>query len=155
MSARHLAILSALFLVSACTKNESRSTTPESEARAERAAHVARAEPRPERDERRDDERREEATANAENGPAVATPSALDQSNDEDDLAVTQRIRQAVVADERLSFLSKNVVIVTQLGVVTLRGDVSTADEHAVIVTIAQRADGVVRVDDQLAIATP
>ena len=47
-----------------------------------------------------------------------------DQSESKADLALTQRIRQAIVADDSLSTTAHNVKIITSDGVVTLRGPV-------------------------------
>lgn len=79
---------------------------------------------------------------------AAVTP--MDQGMSETDMNVTQRIRQEVVAADSLSLTAKNVKIVTLDGIVTLRGPVNTAEERSIIAAIAQRADGVRRVDNQL-----
>ncbi len=83
--------------------------------------------------------------------PAAIT--AGDQSNSNDDLAITQEIRKSVVADESLSTNAHNVKIITGNGVVTLRGPVSSADEKARIAAKAQRVPGVRRVNNELEIA--
>jgi osmotically-inducible protein OsmY len=49
---------------------------------------------------------------------------------------------------------AKNVKIITNEGVVTLRGPVKTSEEKAQIAAIAQRVAGVKRVDNQLELAT-
>jgi osmotically-inducible protein OsmY len=79
----------------------------------------------------------------------TATP--LDQGLSQGDQAITQHIRKVVMEhSDKLSTNAENVKIVTQDGVVTLRGPVDTAQEKAVIVAVAQAAPGVKRVDDQL-----
>ncbi len=79
---------------------------------------------------------------------ATLTPG--DQSESAADLSLTQEIRKAVVADDRLSTTAKNVKIITVDGRVTLRGPVNTAQEKAAIVVKAQRIAGAAKVDDQL-----
>jgi osmotically-inducible protein OsmY len=76
--------------------------------------------------------------------------TAADQGNNDADLNITQQIRQAVVADDNLSFAAKNVTIVTTEGVVTLRGEVNSDSERATIVHIAQRVNGVRRLNNEL-----
>lgn len=74
----------------------------------------------------------------------------LDQKENQTDLRITQRIRQAVMADSTLSFTAKNVKIITQGGKVTLRGPVSTAQERSTIEAAARNVAGVAQVDSQL-----
>ena len=82
-----------------------------------------------------------------------ASVTPLDQGNSEADLATTKFIRENVVSDDALSTNAKNVKIITQNGVVVLRGPVENAVEKATIVAIANRTAGVSRVDDQLEVA--
>jgi hyperosmotically inducible protein len=83
-------------------------------------------------------------------GGATLTPG--DQSENEMDRTLTQRIRQAVVADDALSMTAKNVKIITINGVVTLRGPVNTPQEKARIEAKAQQIAGVNKVESQLEI---
>lgn len=76
-----------------------------------------------------------------------------DQAENPMDLSITQKIRQEVVKDDALSMSAKNVKIITRDGVVTLRGPVKSDKEKADIGALAQRTDGVKRVDNQLEIA--
>jgi osmotically-inducible protein OsmY len=78
----------------------------------------------------------------------TATPT--DQGESAGDRAITQNVRKAVVDNDQLSTNAHNVKIVTQDGVVTLRGPVDSAQEKATIVAMANKAPGVKRVDDQL-----
>ena len=80
--------------------------------------------------------------------------TAGDQSNSKADLAITQEIRKAVMADKSLSINAHNVKIITGNGIVTLRGPVSSADEKARIGANAQRVPGVTRVNNELDIAS-
>lgn len=78
---------------------------------------------------------------------AALTP--VDQGNGEIDLRITQQIRQAVMADNSLSFTAKNVKIITLNGTVTLRGPVNTAAERSAIEAAARRVAGA-QVDNQI-----
>lgn len=79
---------------------------------------------------------------------ATLTPG--DQSERKADLDLTQRIRQAVVADESLSTTAQNIKIITVDGVVTLRGPVSSEQEKTKITATAQKIAGAKQVDNQL-----
>jgi osmotically-inducible protein OsmY len=78
------------------------------------------------------------------------TDTAEQQSNQKDDLALTQRIRQAVVKDPALSMNAKNVKIITRQGKVLLRGPVETPQEKASIAAKAGQIAGPGNVEDQL-----
>lgn len=80
------------------------------------------------------------------------TLTAGDQSEDEADRTLTQRIRQAVVDDDSLSTTAKNIKIVTVNGMVTLRGPVNSEAEKAAIAAKAQQLAGANKVDNQLEI---
>ena len=77
-----------------------------------------------------------------------------DQSNNKSDLAITQAIRKAVVADKALSTNAHNVKIITTNGVVTLRGPVKTPEEKDTIGAKAKQVAGVKSVDNKLEIAS-
>ena len=79
-----------------------------------------------------------------------AAPTPMDQGENQADLAITQHVRRSVTDNDALSTNAHNVKIITQNGVVTLRGPVNTAAEKATIVAAARSAPGVARVDDQL-----
>lgn len=81
-------------------------------------------------------------------GGATMTPG--DQSESEADRSVTQQIRRAVVADDSLSIMAKNVKIITADGVVTLRGPVQSPHEKEVIEAKARQFAGINQVDNQL-----
>jgi hyperosmotically inducible protein len=81
-------------------------------------------------------------------GGATMTPG--DQSESEADRTVTQEIRRAVVADDSLSIMAKNVKIITADGVVTLRGPVENPNEKKAIEAKARQFAGVNKVDNQL-----
>jgi hyperosmotically inducible protein len=79
---------------------------------------------------------------------SALTPT--DQNENENDLKITQHVRQAVMADKSLSFTAKNVKIITQNGKVTLRGPVNTPEERTAIEAAAQKVAGASMVDNQL-----
>lgn len=81
-------------------------------------------------------------------GGATLTPG--DQSESEADRTLTQQIRQAVVADDSLSMMAKNIKIITIDGVVTLRGPVQSPREKEKIEAKAQQIAGIDRIDNQL-----
>ena len=81
---------------------------------------------------------------------AAVTP--LDQSENEADRTLTQRVRQAVVNDDSLSTNAKNVKIISQSGMVTLRGPVKNEEEREKVVSKAQQIAGEKNVNNQLEI---
>jgi hyperosmotically inducible periplasmic protein len=78
------------------------------------------------------------------------TDTAEKQSNSKDDLALTQKIRQAVVKDGSLSMNAKNVKIIARNGRITLQGPVDNQQEKDAIVTKAREIAGRDKVQDQL-----
>jgi osmotically-inducible protein OsmY len=80
--------------------------------------------------------------------PPTITP--LDQPEAPGDRAVTQRLRQAVVADSSLSDGAKTVKIVTAQGIVTVTGSVQSEAEQGKIVALARQAADGRRVADEL-----
>ena len=78
------------------------------------------------------------------------TQTSGDQSNSKDDVNTTAAIRRAVVKDDSLSAMAKNVKIITANGTVTLRGPVKDDAEKAKIAELAQSAAGNAKIDNQL-----
>jgi hyperosmotically inducible periplasmic protein len=78
------------------------------------------------------------------------TDTAEKQSNSKDDLALTQKIRQAVVKDGSLSMNAKNVKIIARDGKITLQGPVDSQQEKDTIATKARQIAGKDKVEDQL-----
>jgi hyperosmotically inducible protein len=74
----------------------------------------------------------------------------FDQSESEADRTITQKIRQALMADNSLSTNAKNIKIITNDGVVTLRGPVANARENDAILRKINAIRGIERVDNQL-----
>ncbi len=68
--------------------------------------------------------------------------TADQQSDRKSDVAITRKIRQAVIADKSLSTYAHNVKIITRHGVVTLRGPVASEDEKQAIVNKAEAVTG-------------
>jgi hyperosmotically inducible periplasmic protein len=78
------------------------------------------------------------------------TETAEKQSNNKDDLALTQKVRQAVMKDGSLSMNAKNVKIIAQDGKITLKGPVDSQQEKDTIGTEAGEIAGKDNVDNQL-----
>jgi hyperosmotically inducible protein len=78
------------------------------------------------------------------------TDTAEKQSNSKDDLALTQKIRQAVMKDDSLSMNAKNVKIIAQDGKITLKGPVESQQEKDTIGAEAGEIAGKDKVDNQL-----
>ena len=78
------------------------------------------------------------------------TESAEKQSNSKDDLALTQKIRQAVIKDGSLSMNAKNVKIIAQDGKITLKGPVDSQQEKDTIAAKAGEIAGKDEVENQL-----
>ena len=76
----------------------------------------------------------------------------LDQSENAADRTITQKIRQAIIADDSLSMNAKNIKIITLNGVVTLRGPVASAMEKDNIARKVSEVAGILKVDNQLEI---
>jgi osmotically-inducible protein OsmY len=84
------------------------------------------------------------------------TVTSGDQSEAKAHLETTQRIRQAVVADDSLSTTAHNVkIITTEDGAVTLRGPVKSEDERKKIGAMAEQVAGAGRVRNHLEVAPP
>ena len=79
-----------------------------------------------------------------------AQRTAGDQGQNADDVRITADIRRAIMEDKGMSVAAQNCTIVTDRGVVTLRGAVRSAEEKASIGTKAGAVAGVTRVDNQL-----
>ena len=77
-----------------------------------------------------------------------------DQSESYADRTITQKIRQAIMADDSISMTGKNIKVITINGIVTLRGPVLNDREKNAIALKANNIPGVVRVDNQLEIAS-
>jgi hyperosmotically inducible periplasmic protein len=82
------------------------------------------------------------------------TKTSGDQSNSSEDVNTTAAIRRAVVKEDSLSSMAKNVKIITANGRVTLRGPVKSDAEKTKIAELAQAAAGNAKIDNQLEVKT-
>lgn len=73
--------------------------------------------------------------------------TADQQSDRKSDMAITRKIRKAVIADKSLSTYAHNVKIITRHGVVTLKGPVKSEDEKQ---AVANKAETVVGSGDKV-----
>jgi len=78
------------------------------------------------------------------------TQTSGDQSNSSPDIKTTAAIRSAIMHDDSLSMMAKNVKIVAENGAVTLRGPVKNAAEKAKIAQLAQNAAQGTKIDNQV-----
>lgn len=78
------------------------------------------------------------------------TLTSGNQSESDADRTITQNIRKAIVADNNLTMLAKNIKIITINGVVTLRGPVNSESEKQAIGNKASQVPGVTRVNNLL-----
>ncbi|HEX4668075.1 MAG TPA: BON domain-containing protein [Chthoniobacterales bacterium] len=68
------------------------------------------------------------------------TQTSGDQSNSSPDIKTTAAIRRAVMHDDSLSTMAKNVKIITENHMVTLRGPVKSEAEKTKIAQLAKKA---------------
>jgi hyperosmotically inducible protein len=79
--------------------------------------------------------------------------TADQQKMNADDRTLTQKIRKSVMADKSLSTYAHNVKIISQNGMVTLKGPVRSDDEKKTVVAKAvEVAGGADKVTDQLTV---
>lgn len=76
----------------------------------------------------------------------------LDQKNNQADIDTAAAIRSAIVGNDALSVNAKNIKIIANYGVVTLRGPVESNAEKAQVESIVQSIAGVTRIDNQLTV---
>jgi osmotically-inducible protein OsmY len=81
------------------------------------------------------------------------SPTADQQKNSKGDLEVTRKVREGIVKDKTLSTYAHNVKVVTEGGVVTLRGPVRSSDEKSAIEAIAVQVAGEGNVRNELEIS--
>jgi osmotically-inducible protein OsmY len=79
-----------------------------------------------------------------------AEPTADQQKENRSDQDITQQIRQSIIKDESLSTYAHNVKIISQNGMVTLKGPVRSEDEKSAIVAKAVEVVGQDKVTNQL-----
>lgn len=93
-------------------------------------------------------------TANNLRDMDTNTATPLDQSEDPEDIRITGEIRRGILGDDTMSMSAQNCKVITMARVVTLRGVVDSDAERTAIEALAQRVEGVVRVDNKLEIKT-
>ena len=93
-------------------------------------------------------------TGRNERDRSVTSVTPMDQSNDPKDVELTQQIRKVVVADDALSMNAHNVKIITDNGMVVLRGPVNSAAEKATVEAKAKSVAGVKQVTSQLEVVS-
>jgi hyperosmotically inducible protein len=81
--------------------------------------------------------------------------TADDQKNGKDDILLTARIRKALISDKNLSLPARNVKIITQNGMVTLRGTVKSEPEREAVAAKAREIAGEAMVSDALTVSVP
>jgi len=84
----------------------------------------------------------------------TAQKTAGDQSNSPADLAITQKIRKAIVDDKDLSTYAHNIKIITVDGKVTLKGPVNSAAEKTAVESKAAEVAGQANVTSQVSVTT-
>lgn len=72
------------------------------------------------------------------------------QGQSEQDLELTRKIRQSVIADKELSINAKNIKIISNDGRVVLRGPVNSEKERSTIQRFADDAAGAAKVTNRL-----
>jgi|SRR5450755_4783040 hyperosmotically inducible protein len=72
----------------------------------------------------------------------TSEPTADQQKNAKSDREMTRKIRQALIQDKSLSTYGHNVKIITQNGMVTLKGPVQSEDEKKAVETKATEIAG-------------
>jgi len=82
------------------------------------------------------------------------TQTPIDQGQSSADIRITAEIRRAILDIEGMSIKAQNVKIVTENGVVTLRGPVDSQAEKDSIERVAKSVAGVSRVDNQLEVTS-
>jgi osmotically-inducible protein OsmY len=87
------------------------------------------------------------------NDRATNAPTADQQKENRSDRDLTAEIRKAITADKTLSTYAHNVKIITQHGIVTLKGPVHTEQEKASIeAKAAQIAGAGTRIENQITV---
>jgi osmotically-inducible protein OsmY len=85
---------------------------------------------------------------NARDDGSKLTP--IDQGENPQALAITQAVRKALVADPNLGTNAKNIKIIANNQVVTLRGPVANASERDHIVELVKAVPGVEHITNEL-----
>ena len=76
--------------------------------------------------------------------------TAGQQSNSKSDVEITRELRKVLIKDKSLSVYAHNVKIITQDGVITLKGPVRTEAEKALIEARAGKVVGCRHVENEM-----
>ena len=79
-------------------------------------------------------------------------PTADQQKDNRSDRELTQQIRQAIMQDKSLSTYAHNVKVISQNGIVTLKGPVRSDDERRAIEAKANEVAGKDKVVNELTV---
>lgn len=93
-------------------------------------------------------------TANNKPEMASSDKTPMDQAQNQSDISITAEIRRGIMKSTGMSTNAQNCKIITESGVVTLRGPVEKQAEKESIGSIAANVPGVVRVDNLLEVET-
>ena len=77
-------------------------------------------------------------------------PTADQQKSNQSDLDLTKQIRQAIANDKSISTYGHNVKVITQNGMVTLKGPVRSEEEKKAIAAKAAEVAGADKVTDEM-----
>jgi hyperosmotically inducible protein len=83
---------------------------------------------------------------------STAEPTADQQKNNKTDLEITRDIRRSLMNDKSLSTYAHNVKIITQHGMVTLKGPVRSDNEKDAVEAKAVQVAGKTNVTDQMTV---
>ena len=80
-------------------------------------------------------------------------PTVMEQSENPIDRMITKKIRLALIEDDDLSVVARNIRIITNDGVVTLIGTIKNPTENAKIEKIVAGTVGVKRLNNKLEVS--
>ncbi len=89
-------------------------------------------------------------TAKNKRDKALSKPTAQDQSNTKSDTNITIALRKAILSQKGMSIDAQNVKIITENGILYLRGPVATANEKDLIGNLAKTSCGARAITNQL-----
>jgi len=95
------------------------------------------------------------ATLDDQDRSGVDKGTPLVQGTTQEDLDRTTAVKNALMSSGTLGADAKNIDVITQNGVITLRGQVSTAEEKSFVESTALFAAGGNQVEDQIDVLRP
>lgn len=81
-----------------------------------------------------------------------ASLTSFDQGTSEADISITQAARKSLTSDSSLSINAQNLKIITNGGVVVLRGPVANRVEANAVLDHVRTINGVTRIENQIAV---